>query len=123
MKGHASVIYQTADLASPAILVRGSAIFGWVPLLLTLSLSAAAASDLPAASQPQGATLSSGRSVIASGGGTSTGGNFAINGTIGQTDADPLQPSTGGTFAIIGGFWFTAVPPPDGLLGDGFESP
>lgn len=66
---------------------------------------------------------SAGRAVIASGGGTSTGGNFAIDGTIGQADVDPLQPSTGGAFAITGGFWFTESPRPDGLFGDGFENP
>lgn len=101
-----------------------NAIFGWVPLfLLTLSLQAAAASDLPDARQSQGTTLSSGRAVIAAGGGTSSGGDFTIAGTIGQADADPLQPSTGGDFAITGGFWFTLAPAANELFADGFEGP
>lgn len=117
------MIDQSAVCASPAAWDRCNAIFGWVPLLLTLSLPAGAASDLAATSQPPGATLSSARSVIASGGGTSTGGIFSIDGTIGQADVDPLQPSTGGNFAITGGFWFTEAPRPDGLFDDGFENP
>lgn len=64
------------------------------------------------------------RQVIAGGGGSSTGGAFAITGTIGQPDADPLQPSTGGVFAISGGFWpaiAPAAPPGDPIFADGFE--
>jgi hypothetical protein len=38
------------------------------------------------------------------GGGTSTGGVFAVSGTIGQTEASP-QPMTGGGFSLTGGFW------------------
>ena len=50
-------------------------------------------------------TLAIDRHVIADGGGASSGGLFAVRGTIGQADADPLQPSSGGVFAIMGGFW------------------
>jgi hypothetical protein len=39
------------------------------------------------------------------GGGTSTGGPFALSGTIGQPDAGQMS---GGSFAITGGFW--AIP-------------
>jgi hypothetical protein len=38
------------------------------------------------------------------GGGTSTGGVFAVSGTVGQPDAS-AQPMTGGNFSLIGGFW------------------
>jgi hypothetical protein len=41
--------------------------------------------------------------VIAGGGGSSSGGAFRIDGTIGQADADPLHPATGGIYAISGG--------------------
>ncbi len=71
-------------------------------------------------------TLAIPRYVIASGGGNSSGGVFAVRGTIGQADADPLQPSTGGAYAAIGGFWAGAplpVAPADALFANGFESP
>ena len=45
-------------------------------------------------------------SVIASGGGTSTGGSFSVSGTIGQPAAGNLA---GGSFALQGGFWSSAV--------------
>jgi len=40
---------------------------------------------------------------IAGGGGTSTGGVYAISGTIGQHDAS--TPLTGGQYSLTGGFW------------------
>jgi len=36
------------------------------------------------------------------GGGTSTGGNYAVSGTIGQPDAGRLS---GGSYTLSGGFW------------------
>ena len=45
-------------------------------------------------------------SVIASGGGTSTGGTFSVSGTIGQAAAGNLA---GGNFTLQGGFWSSAV--------------
>jgi hypothetical protein len=42
--------------------------------------------------------------TIDGGGGTSTGGVFAVSGTIGQPDANQ-QPMTGGNFSLLGGFW------------------
>jgi len=42
-------------------------------------------------------------SKIAGGGGTSTGGQYAVNGTIGQHDAG--GPMTGGNHTLTGGFW------------------
>ena len=72
----------------------------------------------------QGTTYSVDRHTVDGGGGTSSGGNFEIQGTIGQPDADPLQPSTGGVFEITGGFWpglAPAPPRPDALFANGFE--
>jgi hypothetical protein len=40
---------------------------------------------------------------IAGGSGTSTGGTFAVSGTIGQHDAG--GPMTGGNYSLTGGFW------------------
>jgi hypothetical protein len=74
--------------------------------------------------RPKGTGFAVRRHVIAGGGGRSTGAAFAITGTIGQADADPLQPSTGGVFAITGGFWpgiAPAAPLGDPLFANGFE--
>jgi hypothetical protein len=40
---------------------------------------------------------------IAGGGGTSTGGVYAVSGTIGQPDAGVAM--TGGSYSLTGGFW------------------
>ncbi|HEY1789282.1 MAG TPA: hypothetical protein VGJ73_14075 [Verrucomicrobiae bacterium] len=40
---------------------------------------------------------------VAGGGGTSTGGGYALSGTIGQPDAS--TPMTGGNYSLTGGFW------------------
>jgi hypothetical protein len=40
---------------------------------------------------------------VAGGGGTSTGGVYAVSGTIGQHDAG--GPMTGGNYSLTGGFW------------------
>jgi hypothetical protein len=40
---------------------------------------------------------------IAGGGGTSTNGQYAVSGTIGQHDAG--GPITGGNYSLTGGFW------------------
>lgn len=40
---------------------------------------------------------------VAGGGGTSTGGTYAISGTAGQHDAG--GPMTGGSYSLTGGFW------------------
>lgn len=45
------------------------------------------------------------RFVISAGGGRSGGGVYGIHGTVGQPDAEPLQPSSGEPFSITGGFW------------------
>lgn len=98
-------------------------VLGPCALLTSVLVTGAQAAEL--ASNPQAATAapSAHRAVIASGGGTSSGGDFTIAGTIGQADADPLQPSSGGDFAIAGGFWFTLAPEANELFADGFEGP
>jgi len=40
--------------------------------------------------------------TIDGGGGTSSGGNYTIRGTIGQPDAGTM---TGGSYTLVGGFW------------------
>ena len=49
---------------------------------------------------------------ISGGGGTSTGGVYAVSGTIGQPDAG--GPMTGGNYSLTGGFWslISVVPTP-----------
>ena len=51
--------------------------------------------------------------TIDSGGGTSTGGDFKLTGTIGQPDASP-QVATGGNFTVSGGFWAANTNPYSG---------
>ena len=41
--------------------------------------------------------------TIDGGGGTSTGGVYSVNGTVGQPDAG--QAMSGGSFSLTGGFW------------------
>jgi hypothetical protein len=64
------------------------------------------------------------RFTIDAGGGRSAGGGFTITGTIGQSDAEPLQPARGGAFTLVSGFWGVAasLPAPGGaIFRDGFE--
>ena len=63
-----------------------------VPALLVLLLSA-----------PAWSATGETKWTVDGGGTRSTGGAFAVTGTIGQPDAGVL---TGGTFALLGGFWF-----------------
>jgi len=65
------------------------------------------------------------RWTIDGGGGRSSGGTYALSGTIAQPDADPLQPSAGAAYAITSGFWpgVEQVVPTTALFADGFESP
>ena len=44
---------------------------------------------------------------IAGGGGTSTGGVYAVSGTIGQADAG--GPMTNGQYSVTGGFWVLPI--------------
>ena len=59
-----------------------------------------------AASGATAQTFAVSPSVIASGGGTSTGGIFSVSGTIGQPATGNLA---GGNFVLQGGFWSGAV--------------
>lgn len=52
--------------------------------------------------------------TIDGGGGTSTGGVFAVSGTAGQPDANS-QALTGGTFSLTGGFWSIMAGPTSNL--------
>ncbi len=56
------------------------------------------------------------------GGGRSSGGSFAMQGTLSQPDADPLHPASGGGYSIVGGFWGGVLDRPEGLFRDGFEA-
>jgi hypothetical protein len=52
---------------------------------------------------------------VAGGGGTSTGGNYSLSGTVGQADAGTM---TGGQYGLIGGYWaiIGVVPTPGAPL-------
>ena len=57
---------------------------------------------LSARAQAQGYSIT--KSAIAGGGGlNSTGGTYAVSGTIGQPDAS--GPLSGGSYTLVGGFW------------------
>lgn len=59
---------------------------------------------------------------VAGGGGRSTGGSFALEGTIGRHDASNVL--GGGAFELTGGFHQRAQGAlGDALFGDGFEGP
>lgn len=61
-----------------------------------------------------GQSYSIDRFAIAGGGGTSTGGNFTLNGTLGQPDAGTMS---GGNYSLAGGFWGASqTPPPAGSV-------
>ena len=45
---------------------------------------------------------------VAGGGGTSTGGVYAVSGTVGQQDAG--GPMTNGQYSVTGGFWALPIP-------------
>lgn len=49
------------------------------------------------------------RWTIDGGGATSSGGAYAVAGTIGQHDAK-IAASTGGAYSLNGGFWHAEVP-------------
>lgn len=105
----------------------------WVPatIALLLALKAAALAASPDIQAPRttespaataGPIYSVDRYTIDGGGGTSAGGDFSLSGTIGQPDAEPLQPSIGGAFAVSGGYWPGAPVQALPIFADGFES-
>jgi hypothetical protein len=65
------------------------------PLLLALAFSLSVAVNAQ--------TYSIDWHTIDGGGGTSTGGVYAVSGTIGQPDAGPTM--TNGQYSVTGGFW------------------
>ena len=69
-------------------------------LIAAISLSGSIA--LPARAQ-SGGVYAIVSSTLDGGGGTSTGGVYAISGTIGQPDASNAL--TGGAYSLTGGFW------------------
>ena len=75
-----------------------------IPALLALVASTAAAADFTIVQY-----------TIDGGGGTSTGGGFSLQGTIGQPDAGYL---TGGSFDLEGGFWTSTPTCPGDTDGD-----
>ncbi len=62
---------------------------------------------IPLATVAPGQTFQIDWHTIDGGGGFSAGGNFELEGTIGQPDAGFM---TGGNFELSGGFWAGAVP-------------
>src|SRR5438105_6886026 len=69
----------------------------WIVLVLVAVLAGLAASRVSAQN------YSIDWFTIDGGGGTSTGGVYAVSGTIGQPDAGGLM--TNGPYALVGGFW------------------
>ena len=96
-----------------------------VPLIAhgaTAPEAGAGSPSMPNVSKSTGFSIT--RYVIAGGGGTASGGAFAISGTVAQADADPLHPATGGVFGISGGFWPGIAPAmlaTDLIFANGFE--
>lgn len=64
------------------------------------------------------------KSTVDGGGGRSSQGNYALDGTIGQADAGPVPGGemSGGAFRLQGGYWpDTEAPTGDSVFSDGFE--
>ncbi len=103
----------------------------WPPLLaLAVLLLAGHVIDAEAESE-RGVIASAGGQFelswwkVASGGGHSSGGDFSVDGTVGQHDAFPNHPVSAGDLAVVGGFWVAFYEDqealPDLLFGDRFE--
>ena len=60
--------------------------------------------------------------TLDAGGGQSSAPGVIVEGTIGQTDADVLQPSLSGGYELTGGYWVGMVRPPavEAMFADGF---
>lgn len=87
--------------------------FGVSVLLLAVGILATA----HVLAQSSGGAFEVTQSTIDAGGGTSTGGEFELTGTIGQPEADP-KAASGGELVVAGGFWANAD---DGIFSDSFE--
>ncbi len=83
-------------------------------LLLIAGCIAATAAVL---AQSSGGDFELTQTTIDAGGGTASGVDFELVGTIAQPEADAQQ-SSGGEFVLAGGFWASAN---DMIFSDGFE--
>src|SRR5687768_11424934 len=97
----------------------------WRPMTLGALALAMAAASLALHAQ-SGGIYSITRSTIDVGGGTSTGGPYVVQGTIGQVDAH--EPLSGGVLRLQPGFWAAAgtdgqLPAPTLIFRNGFEGP
>lgn len=97
----------------------------WLVLALAIAAPAAAAGEVAGGAKASGGNFVLEPQTVDAGGGRASGGDFVADGTIGQFDADPAQPSGGGVFALTGGFWtrVEAGASGDTLFMDGFEGP
>lgn len=84
-------------------------------LLAILAIAAAASADTPPLS---GGEFTIRRATIDTGGGASSGVEFALRGTIGQADAGEHD---GGELKLQGGFWTSEGKLTDVIFSDGFE--
>jgi hypothetical protein len=89
--------------------------------LFFIFLSALLATAL-IAGPPSGGDYVISKSTVDNGGSVSTGGDFVLTGTIGQSDAN-ADTSAGGEYLLAGGFWALAAEPifTDAIFSDGFE--
>jgi hypothetical protein len=101
------------------------------PRIATLALLAIAGLAVAGArardAGPQGASgagLEDTAYTVDGGGGRSTGSRYALVGSVGQPDTDPLHPASGGGYSLVGGFLSDSAPSQPGtdpLFVDGFE--
>jgi hypothetical protein len=89
--------------------VTSTILFTLVGILLVVSLTHARPDSRPTAHAPAstGGSYTLDWSTIDGGGGTSSNGNLAISGTLGQPDA---AIASGGAYTLSGGFWPGAQP-------------
>ncbi|MBX3690978.1 hypothetical protein [Dokdonella sp.] len=83
-----------------------------------LALAATLAASAAVVAAQSGGEFSIRRSTIDTGGGYSTGGAYALTGTIGQPD--PGQAGSG-TYTVHGGFWASPLSTGDLIFANGFE--
>jgi hypothetical protein len=77
-------------------------LFSLVAVLVVVGLVAAAIGTARVATAQTGGGYDLTWSTVDGGGGSSSGGEFTVDGTVGQHDAGTLS---GGTYALAGGFW------------------
>lgn len=101
-------------MAYTGTMIRRNTIFFLSCIALTMLLTSSA----PAQEHRGPSSFEINWNTIDGGGGTSTGGDFSLTGTIGQHDASATQ-FAGGTFVMSPGFWAKVIL--DSLFRDGFE--